>query len=339
MGYLPSKNFIAPVFAILVTFFTGWFIYTFFYANIADKMQTAADKKITALSAEDTQARSLPPDSDEDGLFDEEEKIWKTDPKNPDSDGDGVFDGSEVKLGRDPSIKRVVDASGKASDELESPQKSASGENSTMTAGVIKDFMQKYLGLKTALKGGDLPETIKEEIASSVTASIQKGVAAYTDLYAQKDIKISKSADSKKYLNNLATALENNFSGISKTELAVMDSYAESRDTAELESLNKYIAAYKSTLDFLKNEPVPPTYTALHLTLLNSIQNTLTAVQGMQMMPIDPIRSLTGLSLYYEEAARAREFIIGLKAQTEKDKIVFADTEPGSFFKQYFEKI
>jgi len=42
-------------------------------------------------------------DSDQDGLFDREEIItWKTDPLNPDSDGDSYIDGEEVKKGYDP---------------------------------------------------------------------------------------------------------------------------------------------------------------------------------------------------------------------------------------------
>lgn len=42
-------------------------------------------------------------DSDRDGLFDREEVVtWGTDPLNPDSDGDGYIDGDEVKNGYDP---------------------------------------------------------------------------------------------------------------------------------------------------------------------------------------------------------------------------------------------
>ncbi len=41
-------------------------------------------------------------DSDNDGLADWEERLWKTDPNNPDTDGDGTSDGDEVLLGRNP---------------------------------------------------------------------------------------------------------------------------------------------------------------------------------------------------------------------------------------------
>lgn len=42
-------------------------------------------------------------DTDQDGLFDREEVItWKTDPLNPDTDGDSYLDGEEVKNGFNP---------------------------------------------------------------------------------------------------------------------------------------------------------------------------------------------------------------------------------------------
>lgn len=41
-------------------------------------------------------------DSDQDGLSDQEEKLYGTDPHNLDTDGDGYSDGAEVKSGYDP---------------------------------------------------------------------------------------------------------------------------------------------------------------------------------------------------------------------------------------------
>ena len=41
-------------------------------------------------------------DSDNDGLSDQDEAIYGTDPLNPDTDGDGYLDGEEVKAGTDP---------------------------------------------------------------------------------------------------------------------------------------------------------------------------------------------------------------------------------------------
>ncbi|HAZ28585.1 MAG TPA: hypothetical protein DCY48_02290 [Candidatus Magasanikbacteria bacterium] len=42
------------------------------------------------------------PDSDQDGLLDEEERVWYTDPENSDTDNDGYSDGLEIEQGYSP---------------------------------------------------------------------------------------------------------------------------------------------------------------------------------------------------------------------------------------------
>lgn len=46
--------------------------------------------------------KMLVKDSDHDGISDDDEKVFGTDPQNPDSDGDGFLDGAEVKEGYNP---------------------------------------------------------------------------------------------------------------------------------------------------------------------------------------------------------------------------------------------
>ena len=51
------------------------------------------------------------PDSDQDGLFDDDEvDIYGTLPNNPDTDGDGSSDGEEVYLGTDPKVANAPGA-------------------------------------------------------------------------------------------------------------------------------------------------------------------------------------------------------------------------------------
>lgn len=54
-------------------------------------------------------------DSDNDGLTDEDEKIYGTDPKNPDTDSDGYSDGDEVKNGYNPNGEGKLDITSKIS--------------------------------------------------------------------------------------------------------------------------------------------------------------------------------------------------------------------------------
>ena len=63
------------------------------------------------------------------------------------------------------------------------------------------------------------------------------------------------------------------------------------------------------------------------------------AVENMKSMPIDPIRGLIGVNLYYQEAVRARNYLTKLKTKVGTDKIVFNENDAGVFFNQYFAKI
>ena len=56
----------------------------------------------TSLIVDSSLSRTSGTDTDQDGLKDWEEVLWKTDPNNPDTDGDGVNDGDEVVQGRSP---------------------------------------------------------------------------------------------------------------------------------------------------------------------------------------------------------------------------------------------
>lgn len=68
---------------------TSLFIFIFFSCFVAGQIQTSINKNIFG-------------DSDQDGLSDEEEKSYGTNPNNPDSDGDSYSDGVEIKSGYDP---------------------------------------------------------------------------------------------------------------------------------------------------------------------------------------------------------------------------------------------
>jgi len=64
-----------------------------------------AFSQFTLLGAKETTVESQNLDTDNDGLKDWEEKLYKTDPLNPDTDGDGYLDGEEINSGHNPLVK------------------------------------------------------------------------------------------------------------------------------------------------------------------------------------------------------------------------------------------
>jgi hypothetical protein len=102
------------------------------------------------VAQENSTDKSIFLDSDQDGLSNKDEIIYKTDAQKPDTDGDGYSDGAEVKSGYDPAKPAPGD-------------KLTTGATSTLTTDS---------NLKTSLSGTkNLTEEISDQIASMVSSS------------------------------------------------------------------------------------------------------------------------------------------------------------------------
>ncbi|MBI4021861.1 MAG: hypothetical protein HY372_00730 [Candidatus Andersenbacteria bacterium] len=58
---------------------------------------------VPAQESEQSAAELAAADTDNDGLINSEEAVWKSDPDKADTDGDGYLDGEEVRAGHDPT--------------------------------------------------------------------------------------------------------------------------------------------------------------------------------------------------------------------------------------------
>jgi len=68
-----------------------------------------AFSEINIWGAKETTIESQNKDTDNDGLKDWQEDLYKTDPNNPDTDNDGYLDGEEVNSGHNPLVKAPGD--------------------------------------------------------------------------------------------------------------------------------------------------------------------------------------------------------------------------------------
>src|SRR2546423_718695 len=99
---MPSKKVIYTFVACLIAL--GGIGFSINYKPSPKKIISNSNNLIAANTV-GIEQNLLDKDSDNDGLKDWEETLWKTDPHNPDTDGDGTPDGQEVKEGRNPSVK------------------------------------------------------------------------------------------------------------------------------------------------------------------------------------------------------------------------------------------
>lgn len=125
-------------------------------------------------------------DSDQDGLSDEEEKTYGTDPRNPDTDNDGYSDGAEIKSGYDPTKPAPGDkiiGKGPAKNEI---------STETNEENITKEVAKKISALTSSANPEDQEISI-EEIKGLVDEVLNKGVADQElPPISQEEIKIKK---------------------------------------------------------------------------------------------------------------------------------------------------
>lgn len=113
-----------------------------------------------------TKLATLSQDSDNDGLKDWEEPLYKTDAQNQDTDGDGTNDGEEIKQNRDP-LKKGAD------DKITELRKTASAETEpgpNLTAELMNVFIRGGV-IEYLAQGGD-PNALSEELYGNLRAII-----------------------------------------------------------------------------------------------------------------------------------------------------------------------
>jgi len=136
------------------------------------------------LAENNTNPGSLFLDSDQDGLSDQEEKTYGTDPNNADTDGDGYTDGAEVKSGYDPLKPSPGDKLETASTEEPSETVSAFDGKINLTRK-LSEQLTTEMGL-----GGNDGETPAKEITTENIKALAQDFLD-TNSPAQTSVKLS----------------------------------------------------------------------------------------------------------------------------------------------------
>src|SRR3989344_3970213 len=120
--FYPKSSLAKGVFAVFAfaAFFAGT-VFIFGRQTPEEKLQAQIEKVVPLTDEEKIlvaqKLQELSRDSDQDGLKDWEEIIYRTDASNADTDGDGTKDGEEIKQNRNPLVKGPNDAGEQARQE------------------------------------------------------------------------------------------------------------------------------------------------------------------------------------------------------------------------------
>lgn len=277
-----------------------------------------------------TLIKTLETDTDNDGLKDWEESLWKTDPKNPDTDGDGMSDGEEIRTNRDPLKQGEGDK--KEQQNKYSPKTTPYEEFNTATDAVIDNFISKYFEIKNNNNGGKLDEKSKTELINSTLSGIITENAINT--YTKNNLNItSDSSDGfKNYGNTLASILSKYLkeSTITENEILVINKAFEMENMEYLKKLSPAILKYKNAAKEISEIEIPASVAKTHLNIINTYESIALSLEDIKKTPDDPILGLTGMARYNKYMEQMSILSKELSDMFYKNNISFEEKEFGS---------
>ncbi|MDD5068037.1 MAG: hypothetical protein PHS53_01555 [Candidatus Pacebacteria bacterium] len=323
-----NKIIILLVIAILVVggaFFFKNFDWTKIRNPFASKTETQ-NQNLQVLAENE-----INKDSDQDGLKDWEEKLWKTDPSSSDTDKDGTSDGEEVKEGRDPKLAGPNDKISKDA-AIQKIIQSSETENLNPTEKLSREFLAQYLG--TNPSGGTLTDAEKNALIGNLTA---ESITPFTyKRHSASELKVlpDGSAETiRAYGNILGKIIVLNTKIKLESETTILQSALAGEDKEKLKELDPIIARYTTIVSQGMKISVPPTAAELHIHFMNALTDLAESASRMKVVFEDPLTTLKSLSAYSEAETELTTSIADLQDYFSKNGVVFNKNEYGYTFR------
>jgi len=325
--YLPSKKFALIFLSIIIAL---GIIFGFSFLMKPKTVTVIQEKAETNTKIEEFMIL----DSDNDGLKDWEEALWKTDPKIADTDGDGTSDGEEAKLNRNPLVANTAKAGATPSDQADielieaNKKKDEEFAKLSETDKIAHTLFSQYLASKSA-SGAPVSDINKQIILDTAIANTEN---SNVKKYFTSDLKIGTSLSSttiKDYGNNLAQAFFTAGTGVEKvsTEMEILDRAVQTQDQQVLTGLDPIIEGYSNTIAKILLISVPSDAINIHLALLNNLSLLKTSLEEMKSLFSDPALAIAGIDKYQTSVVNIRKNILSLKNYFLQKGIVFTPTE------------
>ncbi|MCA9364812.1 MAG: hypothetical protein KC736_02880 [Candidatus Moranbacteria bacterium] len=253
-------------------------------------------------------------DSDQDGLSDDEEVLFGTDPKNPDTDGDSYSDGVEVESGYDPKVPAPGD---RLNVDVSSSSTSASnGDRENLTE-------QVSLQIAELLTSQESDEPLSEESLQDIVDGALDASLDYSDLppISEDDIIVLKR-DYKKlsdeeravrerediltYLTTVSYIIASNspqdissYEGLLSMRTKVSSKFDDFSSLGSPGSISYFVELGEQgerVLEQLKQVEVPVEMLDIHIRGMQIAQYAVKLRDSVRPDDNDPLRMISGLS-------------------------------------------
>jgi hypothetical protein len=272
-----------------------------FYAVSSAQENSTSDKNIFV-------------DSDQDGLSDDEEKTYNTNPSNRDTDGDGYSDGTEIKGGYDPLKPAPGDKIINDTKPLTTSNSQTEGEGENLTDEVsleIANLVSERSAEQQDITLDDLDTIIEKSTGNSLTFEdlpkidddeIKIMEQNYSKLSDEKRAQKEKD-DALEYLVAVSYIMANN-SPQEISQVSDLDAIAGqvisqvslvSDSFSNLGYFQDLATKGASVLEELKEVEVPENMIGIHKKGLQLAKYSTTLESEFQPSKEDPVGTIAGL--------------------------------------------
>lgn len=282
-----------------------------------------------------TTANNIFIDSDQDGLSDQEEKLYGTNPQSADTDGDGYSDGAEIKSGYDPLKPapgdRIIVPASPASDQPKNPASSSGSAENNLTKTVAQkvaaiaanpdaDSQQVTLDQVQGIVDDSLNQTFSPaDLPQISTDQIKIKKQNYSKLSAADAAK-KKKADAVDYIVAVYYILASNspkpisssdtVSGLANSLTSEITAAISQQDPGQLQNLADY---GQKIADQLKGVEVPEDMVDTHLKALQFAQYAVSLKDSVAANPDDPLSEIA----QYSKLEAFMQALMDFSAQTQ----------------------
>lgn len=288
---------------------------------------TAEDK--TVINKNET-AKVQIIDSDEDGLKDWEETLWKTDPLNRDSDGDKTPDGEEVKQGRDPAKFGPKDSlTQKISSVTNTTKSKEIGELDKFARNFFTEFM------KWEQTGGI---TSSENIQALVQNFLnQNGEATINDAYSPSGFNtvLNSSENLKKYGNEVAEIYERYSQIYRQNPLVITEEEFDTHPKEISKRVLKISNIFRDSAKEISLVSVPESLIFAHSELVNGLNQSAEGFLMFSKFEENPLWIFNGLEIHKKGSERQEKYLGVIASYLYTTGVRFGLAEKGFFWNNY----
>jgi len=273
--YLPSKQFV-KIMSITLSVGLAFFL----LGKIFENKTFSANDKVTKDSSNKKAENEdfFDQDTDGDGLYDWEEALWGTDPRQKDSDDDGIDD------------KKYVENKRKTADFDETYKPDTSNETETFAR-------QLFTTAAVLNQSGTFNKDTIEQFSQGVNSSISN--FNLKDKYTLSNLKLSSVSATDYYKNY--KKMYDSLPAKDVSEIEVIVRLAENpNDQQGLEDLAKLNVMFDKFKSSLLSMEVPYAISGVHLSIINNLDKFSSVVTEARNLEKDPLKTITYLSKYEE---------------------------------------